>query len=277
MPKLTANLALETTAKEAEKFAQIQPPLPQATQVKIAYLGNESDEQRLAAIQTLRSNQFDPMPIISAKRITSVDALEHYLSQAIEHAQISQVFLVGGDPATAAGPFQDSLALINSGVLDQFAAHIKMVGIAGYPEGHPKISEAVLWQYLQAKRQALQTKGFNTEITTQLAFDVSAVIAWIKDVREAGIDIPIRVGIPSPSSLKGLLKFASLCRVSTTANMLRQYGWQATSLLSSVDAGLFLKALAQEMCETHLGDIRLHIYPMGDLNRAAQWLDQQRS
>ncbi|PJI51621.1 5,10-methylenetetrahydrofolate reductase, partial [Methylobacterium radiotolerans] len=52
------------------------------------------------------------------------------------------LFAVGGDPAAPEGPYEDSLAVITSGVLQQYG--VREVGIGGYPEGHPDISKETL-------------------------------------------------------------------------------------------------------------------------------------
>lgn len=268
-----SGFALETTARDATQFFDTSL-LPAYTQVKVAFLGNETFEQRLAALETLRASGADPMPIVSSRRLTSEATLESYLTQAIQKASIDSIFLVGGDPATPQGPFNDSLDLINSNALDRFA--IGTVGIAGYPEGHPRVEDEVLWHYLKLKTEGLVARGFSVEITTQLSFNAEAVIRWIEKVRAAGIQVPIRVGIPSPSTLTGLLKFASQCRVSTSAGLLRQYGWQVTSLLKPLGPEGFVETLQAGIEQHQLGDVRLHLFPMGNLARTLKWVEQQR-
>jgi methylenetetrahydrofolate reductase (NADPH) len=159
--------------------------------------------------------------------------------------------------------------VINGRFLDGLA--IETVGIPGYPEGHPRISDEKLWDYLRRKVDALTAKGFKVEITTQLSFDTDAVVGWIKQVRQAGIDVPIRIGIPSPGSVSGILNFARQCRVATSAHLLQRYGWQVTSLLGTEGPERFLNALLQRMASNELGELRLHVYTLGDVPRAVQW------
>ena len=47
------------------------------------------------------------------------------------------VLLVAGDSDAAAGPFSSSLQVLETGVFE--ACGIRSVGVAGYPEGHPRI------------------------------------------------------------------------------------------------------------------------------------------
>lgn len=269
--RLLMDFSLETTAKDAARFLQIRQLVPEGPQVNIAFLGSETFDQRLAAIETLGACGAHPTPIISARRLESLDVLESFLAQAVRIGRIQGIFLVGGDPSAPQGPFADSMDVINSDVLDKF--EIATVSIAGYPEGHPRIRDEVLWNYLKRKVHALTSRGFKVEITTQLAFDAEAVMSWIEQVRRQGIHVPIRVGIPSPSTVSRLLKFARQCHVGGSMRLLRQHGWQLTSLLGSASPESFLISLRGGLEHRDLGDVRLHIFPLGDLPGTIQWLE----
>lgn len=266
---LFQEFSLETTARDVSRLLQAKALLPRDIPVNIAFISSESYVDRLFAVEALRIAGARPRPIISARRITSPDVLRNYLVQAVEVGQVRGVFLVGGDPAGPQGPLNDSMDVINGRFLD--GLNIETVGIPGYPEGHPRISNPMLWEYLRRKVDALTAKGFKVEITTQLSFDADAVIAWIEQVRQAGIHVPIRVGIPSPSSVTGILNFARQCRVGTSAQLLQRYGWQVTSLLGAEGPERFLTALLHHMASSDLGELRLHVYTLGDVPRAIQW------
>lgn len=267
---LFQGFSLETTAKDAVQMGRAMAALPPGTPVNIAFLGSESFEQRLAAVQALIAGRVSPRPIISSRRITSHSVLQSFLEQAMASAPLTGIFLVGGDPQVPQGPFSDSLELIGSGLLD--GLDVPMVGVPGYPEGHPHIRDEVLWDYLTRKIAALRERGFDVEITTQLSFDSQAVVTWIEKVRQAGLNVPIRVGIPSPSSLTGILRFAKQCRVGTSAQLLQRYGWHVTSLLGTEGPERFLTELMQVLEQRNLGEVRLHLYPLGDVPKAVEWL-----
>ncbi|RZO09394.1 hypothetical protein EKG40_08030 [Pseudomonas moorei] len=135
--KLFQDFSLETTAKEAARFRLAGDLLPPATAVNIAFIGSETFADRLHAIQTLHECGAHPRPIISARRIETAESLNIFLAQATERS-VNGIFLVGGDPSEPKGPFIDSVALMNSGILD--TNNIKTVGVARYLEGHPRIA-----------------------------------------------------------------------------------------------------------------------------------------
>jgi methylenetetrahydrofolate reductase (NADPH) len=269
-PQLFNELSLETTARGASEFLRADVQVPEGTSVNIAFLGCETFDERLAAIETIRDIGARPRPIISARRLASPGVLRSFLERAVQVGKIRGVFVVGGDPSVAQGPFSDSMDVINGRFLDDL--DIETVGVAGYPEGHPRISGDVLWDYLRRKVDALMAKGFGVEITTQLSFDVDAVISWIEQVRNAGIHVPIYIGIPSPSSVPGILKFAGKCHVLTSADIVQRYGWKIASLFGSIGPDRFLATLLKRIAYDDLGVVRLHLFPLGDLAKVVQWI-----
>ncbi len=262
--------SLETTAGGAFRFAYMASHLSPNTSVNIAFIDTESAEERIVAIDVLQSSGLSPRPIVSARRFTSEQALRSFLHRAVQLKGVRDLFLVGGDPAVPRGPFRGSLDVINGSYLDE--TNISAIGIAGYPEGHPHIEDVVLLDSLHNKVEALSAKGLHVEITTQLSFDVLAVIAWIQRVRGIGIDAPIRIGIPSPAGVSEILNFAKLCRVRTSVQLLQRYGWETTSLLSSAGPDRFLTELLERTDRLDLGPLSLHLYPLGNLEKALQWL-----
>lgn len=265
---------IETTARDAAAFSGLGNLAPSGMAVNIAFIGNESFDERVAAVAGLHGAGFRPRPIISARRVISSEVMRSYLTRSVEVGRVDGIFLVGGDPATSAGPFTDSLQVIEGGYLDGLG--LQSVGIAGYPEGHPKIADEVLWHYLKRKTHALASRGFKLEITTQLSFDVQAVMNWIRQVRDNGIDAPIRIGIPAPATMADILNFARQCRVGTSAQLLKHYGWQLTSLMSPQGPDRFLDTLIERMEPTELQTLRLHLFPIGNPMHILQWLERAR-
>ena len=88
--------------------------------------------------------------------------------------------MIGGDPSKPLGPYEGVLAVIWSGLL----AHrdIRQIGIAGYPEGHPRISPESLSSLMIEKLDALAQFGHAVEITTQFAFDSDAEMTWLVQI-----------------------------------------------------------------------------------------------
>ncbi len=178
--------------------------------------------------------------------------------------------MVGGDPKRPEGPFPDALTIIESGILEEYG--VRSVGIAGYPEGHPDIGEDVLWRALEAKVHALTDRDLEATVVTQFAFDTVRVLAWVADARERGLSMPIRIGVPGPTTVKRLLGYARRFGVGSGAEVVRKYGVSLTNLLGSAGPERFLNALADEHDPARHGELNTHFYAFGGLEETADWV-----
>jgi methylenetetrahydrofolate reductase (NADPH) len=177
---------------------------------------------------------------------------------------------VGGDPAEPEGPYPDSLTVIRSGVLQKFG--VREVSIAGYPEGHPDISDDVLWNHLDEKALALAQAGLDAVILTQFAFDTDPVMTWIDAVRERGIDAQIRIGTPGPAGIKRLLGFARRFGIGANAMIVKKYGFSLTNLMGTAGPDRFVSDLATLLADDPTsGDVKLHFYTFGGLRATSNW------
>jgi methylenetetrahydrofolate reductase (NADPH) len=261
---------MEMTGKDAAKLEAAAGVIPPGTRIHITFLENEDLGMRVDAAATVRRLGFTPVPHISARRITSRAELEEFLS-ALRAVDASEyVLAVGGDPAVPLGPYEDSLALIESGVFWQYG--VRHISIGGYPDGHPGIPSDVLWSALESKSAALaklQLPGF---VLTQVEFDVDRVLSWLAEVRQHGVELPVRVGVPGPTSIKDLLGFASRLGVSTSATIARKYGFSVTNLLGKAGPETFIRGLEEGLDPAKHGEVLLHFYTFGGFRTTAEWI-----
>lgn len=262
--------SLEITAKDATDFAQTHLPLPSATQVSVTFLPGEVEEARVRAAQAVRAAGFEPMPHLSARRLQSEAALVSYLGALQRTSAPDRAFVVAGDPATPMGPYDDALALIRTGRLAEFG--IRKVGIAGYPDGHPQIDDARLWAAVNEKLNTLAEMGHEAEIVTQFGFDAAPFLTWIERLRDAGIDAPVRIGVPGPATVQTLVRFATRCGVGASTKVMAKYGVSLTRLLQPAGPERLIAALEDRLDVGRHGDVRLHFYPFGGLSRLAAWI-----
>ena len=213
---------------------------------------------------------FVPVPHLSARRLESEAQLEEFLARLQEVGATEHVFAVGGDPAEPEGPYPDSLTVIRSGVLQKFG--VREVSIAGYPEGHPDISDDVLWSHLDEKALALAQQGMDAVVLTQFAFDTDPVMTWIDAVRARGIDAQIRIGTPGPAGIKRLLGFARRFGIGANAMIVKKYGFSLTNLMGTAGPDRFVSDLATLLSDDpKSGDVKLHFYTFGGLAATSQW------
>jgi methylenetetrahydrofolate reductase (NADPH) len=104
--------ALEVTGKDIAQIEASRADIRRATPINIAFLGNETHGQRIHAARVIRACGYEPVPIISSRRLRSQQDLDSLLSALIGEARPRGFILVGGDPTTPAGPYDESLALL---------------------------------------------------------------------------------------------------------------------------------------------------------------------
>lgn len=272
--RLLADGSLEMTGKDVAALSEAQPPIPAGTRMNVTFLGNEDLAMRVAAVQAVLDHALLPIPHLSARRLGSLEQLEAYLARLQEVGGSQRVFVVGGDPATPEGPFRSALDLIRSGVLAEHG--VREVGITGYPEGHPDIDAATLWQALADKTAEIADQGLRSSVITQFAFDADAVVRWIRRAREEGITAPVRVGVPGPAGIKRLLGFARRFGVRSNATIVRKYGFSLTNLMGSAGPDAFVDELAERIeAEPALGEVGLHLYTFGGVAATAHWMDER--
>ncbi|MCH6231483.1 methylenetetrahydrofolate reductase [Microbacterium sp. CFH 31415] len=264
---LVDGFSLEMTGKDVAGLHEARAIIPRGTKINVTFLGNEDLEMRVAAARAVKESGFVPVPHISARRLESAAQLEEFLGRLHEVGATEHVFAVGGDPADPAGPYPDALSLIQSGLLQQYG--VREVSIAGYPEGHPDITDDVLWRHLDEKALALAQQGLDAVILTQFAFDTAPVIDWIAAVRDRSIDAPIRVGTPGPAGIKRLMAFARRFGVGANAMIVKKYGFSLTNLMGTAGPDRFVSDLAEQLPAA--STVKLHLYTFGGLLATAQW------
>ncbi len=269
---LLIDASLEMTAKDLDGVVASAASIAPGTQVSVTFLPNETAQARVAAASRVRRLGFLPMPHISARRLTSDDDLRAYLTELQRHETSGRVFVIAGDPFRPEGPYADALAVIRSDLLESHG--VSHVGIAGYPEGHPAIADAMLWQALTDKRAALSARGLSCSIITQFGFDADPVLAWLERLRDDGITDLVRVGIPGPTNVARLIRFAARCGVGATASVMAKYGISMTRLLGSAGPDALVEAFAARLDPRRHGTVRLHFYPFGGVEKTAVWIAQ---
>jgi methylenetetrahydrofolate reductase (NADPH) len=266
--RVLEGFSLEMTGKDVRKFDQARDAIPAGTRINVTFLENENLDQRVTAARTVRQAGFVPVPHIAARRLESREALKEFLVGL----ETEDIFAVAGDPARPHGPYADSLALIHSGLLEEHS--VRSVSISGYPAGHPAISDDALWSALETKTAALSDRGMAGDIITQFGFDAEPVLTWIEQVRDRGIGLPVRVGVPGPAGVKRLVSYAARFGVSTSTGIARKYGLSLTSLMGTAGPDRFIQALADGYDARRHGDVRLHFYTFGGLAATADWISE---
>ncbi len=115
-------------------------------------------------------------------------------------AGITRVFVPGGD-VDPVGDYPDAFSLLED--LHTLAQPFEQIGIAGYPETHPKIDDDLTVQAMWDKRRHA------THIVSNLTFDAGAIKSWVERMRRRGVTTPLLLGMPGPIDRTKLLAMAT--------------------------------------------------------------------
>jgi len=266
--ELLGGVSIELSSREHGSEQLCCGFLAPGTPVYVNFTANDSYHAVVETTARLKRAGFCPVPHVAARYLTGLTQLDDFLARAVG-AGVDRVLVIAGDLDQAAGPFHSSLDLIETDLLTKHG--IRTVGVAGYPEGHPKIATAALDAALAAKLLRLRNSGIAPYIVTQFCFDASPIVGWLTRVRAAGIAAPIHIGLAGPASIATLAKFAMRCGIGNS--LLALVGGQTSIARLLVESGpdKVIRALAA----VDPGDLDiagLHLFTFGGLVRTGKWL-----
>ena len=182
------------------------------------------------------------------------------------------MLLLGGDEPKPKGPFTDSLQILESGLLKD--SGIKEIGVAGYPEGHPRIPAAELSAAFQKKLKMTAEQGLGMYVVTQFSFAPMRIVEYCADLARRMPEVAVYVGLPGPSSPRTLLRYAQRCGVGASLRALQAQGMGAVRLVTHVDPTDQLAALARH-CRTGSASnvVGVHLYSFGGVATTAHWMN----
>lgn len=133
------------------------------------------------------------VPHVVARNIEDKDQYKAILKTFSEISLIRSVLLLAGDRRNPAGPYGNSLDLIVGHELKEIG--IDTVLFAGYPQGHPLISNEELTRYLGKKIDYAISRDLKVEVVTQLCGCVEKSAEWIKNLY-AEKNVLARMSVP---------------------------------------------------------------------------------
>jgi methylenetetrahydrofolate reductase (NADPH) len=269
------DVSLEAVMPSAAEVHEAASVLPTGTSIYLTDLPNRSDDKLVQVATGIFMRGLKPVPHIAARNISSEKKLGELLTKLSSRAGVKKIMLIGGDRTRSAGPFEQAIDVIDSGVLQ--GNGITEIGIAAYSEGHPAIVEDVLRASLRDKLEAAERAGSKAHIVTQFSFDAWPVITWLRALRASGIGNQVRIGMAGPASVASLLKFAQRCGVRASAKGLTQHAASIGKLMRGVTPAEIVNELAEAAATEKLGDIATHIYSFGGLAQASRWVRDAKS
>ena len=260
--------SLEATRPSAEDIAVLAAVARPGTRVYVSALPTRPVQDAIEAVASLRAAGFEPVPHLAVRNFATARELDDFLARVGE-AGVRRVLVIAGDRDQPSGDFRSSIEVIDGGALQRHG--IVEIGIAGYPDGHPRISEQDLERSLAEKIHVAETTGMAVHIVTQFCFDAQAILKWIGRLRDFGVEYPVRVGLPGPTNLATLLRYARRCGVRASAQGLARQAGLVRQLFAMSTPDVLVRAIAEARAHKHLGEIAPHFFSFGGLAQAARW------
>jgi methylenetetrahydrofolate reductase (NADPH) len=272
--ELVACGSLEMAADRPEDVGRIAALLPAGTPVYVNHLPKHNVAAALDTLVALRQVGLEPVPHIAARRLFSRAEVEDFIAKAVRRAGISRALLIAGDVPEPLGPYADSAGLLAEDFLT--GAGLTQVGLAGYPEGHPRIATAVLRRALQRKLELAARRGLGVHLVTQFSFAPNRIVEYCADVARRAPGVPVYVGMAGPTSPMALLRYAQRCGVSASLRALQAEGVKAVRLFTHVDPTDQLMALASRLRSGGACNVvGVHLYSFGGAVRTAEWMNRR--
>ena len=109
-------------------------------------------------------------------------------------------------------------------------------------------------------------------IATQFAFEAKPIIDWANSLAEAGITLPVHIGIAGPAKLQTLIKFAIACGVGPSLKVLQKRAMDVTKLLLPYEPTEVIRDLAlHKAAHPDFNISHVHFFPLGGIKTNANW------
>jgi methylenetetrahydrofolate reductase (NADPH) len=274
--RLLHGFSIELNPGDSKTLQAAAERLDPGTEVSLAWISGSNPMDMVAPAAGLKRAGHLPMPHVGARHLESATQLQRLAGQ-LKDAGVDRILIIGGDRAKPAGPYDSSLAVMQTAAFQRVG--ITRIAIGGFPEGNPHIPDKILNEALEAKISLARNEGLRLSIITQFCFKAEPVIAWVRAVRARGIDVPIRVGLAGPASLLTLMRYAVRCGIGNSLRVLTENPSFAKILVERGPEPI-IRELAASVADgdgRQLGIAGLHFYVFGGFRKTMDWIEAERS
>jgi methylenetetrahydrofolate reductase (NADPH) len=266
--------SIEVMPRTAEKIDDFKALLPKGTRVYVAHIEGTPIEDMVRTARRFAEDGFPVMPHFPARIIADAATLGDWIARYQGEAGVDQALLLAGGVAQPVGDYHSSMQLLESGLFDK--AGFKRLHVAGHPEGNrdidpnggmKNVEEALVW-----KQKFNDSTDIDMALATQFAFEAKPIIAWADALAEAGITIPVHIGIAGPAKLQTLIKFAIACGVGPSLKVLQKRAMDVTKLLLPYQpTGVITELAEHKAANPDFNIASVHFFPLGGIKTNAKW------
>jgi methylenetetrahydrofolate reductase (NADH) len=243
---------------------QVSEHVPRDVKVTVTSSPRRGVEPTLAVAEELARRGYEVAPHLAGRLVHGEGHLREILDR-LRAAAIRDVLVVGGDADEPAGPYSGAVALLPA--MAELDHGLDDVGITGYPESHPRISDETTIQAMFDK------EPYATYIVSQLCFDSETVASWVARVRRRGTHLPIYLGIAGAVPMTKLVRVSSRIGVGESMRYVSKNAGRVARLL--LPGAYRPDRLVQRVAEATSGDeagvVGVHVYTFNELGSTEAW------
>jgi methylenetetrahydrofolate reductase (NADPH) len=243
---------------------QIVEHVPKEIKLTVTASPKKGIESTLELAGLLAKQGYETAPHLSARLIKDEAHLEEILGR-LHRSGIRDAFVVAGDAEEPAGKFEGASELLAA--MAELGHDLDEVGITGYPESHPFISDTDTIKAMYEK------EPYATYIVSQICFDTEVIAGWVRRVRRRGVELPIYVGMPGAVSRQKLMRISRGVGLGESARFLKKYGnWFLRFFLpGGYSPDRLIEGLTPSLTDPQ-GKVRgFHIYTFNEVDKTEAW------
>lgn len=206
---------------------------------------------------------YSVVPHLAARLVVDEIHLAEILFR-LRGMNVNELFVIAGDAEEPVGKFGGAVDLLRA--MDTLDHAIERVGISGYPESHPLISD-------EATIRAMEEKApYATHIVSQICFDAKVTEIWIEAMRSRGVELPLYIGVPGVVGKQKLMRISAKIGLGESARFLRKNrGWLLKVFSGGYSPNRLIENLAPTIEDPRSGIAGLHIYTFNELAKTEKW------
>ncbi|MFE0415674.1 methylenetetrahydrofolate reductase [Streptomyces tendae] len=207
------------------------------------------------------------VPHLAARQVARESDLRAFVGRLAELG-ITGLYVIGGDAEEPAGEYREAAEILEA--LAGFEHGLTSIGVACYPEGHPKISDEALLAALRRKQSHAHY------MVSQLCFDPVALAGWLRRMRAEGVTLPLHIGLASPMNTRKLAELSLRIGVGNSLRYLsKQHGLFSSMLLGgSYRPEELLLGMGDILTDPEMRVNAVHMFSFNQIDTTVAW--QQR-
>ncbi len=243
---------------------EVSAHVPPEVKITVTASPRRGMEATLEQAEELARRGYHVAPHISARLVQDEAHLREILVRLAE-AGLRDAFVVAGDVNEPAGAYASAVEVLAA--MTELGHGLEHVGITGYPESHPLISDETTIQAMFDKAPLA------TYIVSQVCFEPATIAWWIGAVRERGVDLPIDVGIPGVASRTKLLRIARRIGVGESIGFLsKRRSWIAQLLKpAGYSPDHIVEGLVPTLLDPAAAVAGFHVYTFNEIAATEAW------